>query len=68
MGAIPNSLQVYPRQPVIDLQKLANRQSHPIRGILRTTVIGPLVKEAGLRSADLLLAHRQRRYTTRAFE
>jgi hypothetical protein len=36
--------------------------------MLRTTPIGPLVKEAGLRSADSLLANRQRRYATRAFE
>jgi ribonuclease HI len=36
--------------------------------MLRTTPIGPLVKEAGLRSADSLLANRRRRYTTRAFE
>jgi hypothetical protein len=36
--------------------------------MLRTTPIGPGVKEAGLRSADSLLANRQRRYATRAFE
>jgi hypothetical protein len=36
--------------------------------MLRTTPIGSLVKEAGLRSADSLLANRQRRYATRAFE
>jgi hypothetical protein len=36
--------------------------------MLRTTPIGPLVKEAGLRSADSPLANRQRRYATRAFE
>jgi hypothetical protein len=36
--------------------------------MLRTTPIGPLVKEAGLRPADSLLASRQRRYATRAFE
>jgi hypothetical protein len=45
-----------------------NRQSRSITGMLRTTPIGPLVKEAGLRSADSLLANRQRRYATRAFE
>jgi hypothetical protein len=36
--------------------------------MLRTTPIGPLVKEAGLRSAESLLANRQRRHATRAFE
>jgi hypothetical protein len=51
-----------------DLQKFVNRQSRPITGMLRTTPIGPLVKEAGLRSADSLLANRQRRYATRALE
>jgi hypothetical protein len=35
--------------------------------MLRTTTIGQLVKEAGLRSADLLLANRQQRYATHAF-
>jgi hypothetical protein len=48
-----------------DLQKLVNRQSRSITGMLRNTPIGPLVKEAGLRSADSLLANRQRRYATR---
>jgi ribonuclease HI len=51
-----------------DLQKLVNRQSRSITGMLRTTPIGPLVTDAGLRSADSLLANRQRRYATRAFE
>jgi ribonuclease HI len=36
--------------------------------MLRTTPIGPLVKEASLRSADLLLENRQQRYATCAFE
>jgi hypothetical protein len=36
--------------------------------MLKTAPIGPLVKEAGLGSADSLLANRQRRYATRAFE
>jgi hypothetical protein len=51
-----------------DIQKLVNRQFRSITGMLRTTPIGPLVKEAGLRPADSLLANRQRRYATRAFE
>jgi hypothetical protein len=51
-----------------DLQKLVNRQSCSITGVLRTTPIGPLVKEAGLRSADSLLANRLLRYATRACE
>jgi hypothetical protein len=51
-----------------DLQKLVKRQPRSITGMLRTTPIGPLVKEAGLRSADSLLANRRRRYATRAFE
>jgi hypothetical protein len=51
-----------------DIQKLVNRQSRSITGMLRTTPIGPLVKEAGLRPADSLLANRQRRYATWAFE
>jgi hypothetical protein len=51
-----------------DLQTLVNRQSRSITGMLRTTPIGSLVKEAGLRSADSLLANRQRRYATRAFQ
>jgi hypothetical protein len=42
-----------------DLQKLVNRQSRSITGMLRTTPIGPLVKEASLRSAESLLANRQ---------
>jgi ribonuclease HI len=51
-----------------DIQKLVNRQSRSITGMLRTTPTGPLVKEAWLRPADSLLANRQRRYATRAFE
>jgi hypothetical protein len=39
-----------------------------ITGMLRTTPIGPLVKEAGLRSPDSLSANRQRRYETSTFE
>jgi hypothetical protein len=54
--------------PTTDLQKLGNRQSRSITGMLRTTPIGPLGKEARLRSPDSLLANRQRRYATRAFE
>jgi hypothetical protein len=42
-----------------NVQELVNRQSRSITGILRTTSIGPLIKEAGLRSADSLLANRQ---------
>jgi hypothetical protein len=51
-----------------DLQELVNGQSRSITGLLRTTPIRPLVKEAGVRSADSLLANRRRRYATRAFE
>jgi hypothetical protein len=51
-----------------DLQKLVNQQSRSITGLLRTTPIGLLVKEAGLRSADSVLATRQRRYATRPIE
>jgi hypothetical protein len=53
---------------ITDLQRQVNRKSRSITGMLRTTPIGPLVNEAGLRSADPLLANRQRRYATCAFD
>jgi hypothetical protein len=41
-----------------DLQKLVNRQSRSITGMLRTTPIGSLFKDTGLRLPDSLLANR----------
>jgi hypothetical protein len=51
-----------------DIQKLVNRQARSIIGMMRTTPIGPPVKDAGLRSADSLLANQQRRFVAHAFE
>jgi hypothetical protein len=51
-----------------DFQKLVNRQSSSITGMLRTTPLGPLIKGAGLRSPDSLLENRRRRFATRTFE
>jgi ribonuclease HI len=53
------------RNRLEDLQKMVNQQAREITGCLRTTPIGPLVKEAGLRPAISLVENRQRRYGTR---
>ena len=51
-----------------DIQKLINRQARSITGALKTTPIGPLVKEAALTPAVPLLEDRQRRYALRALK
>jgi ribonuclease HI len=47
------------------IQLMINRQSRAITGMLKTTPIGPLVREAGLSPAEALLEDRQLGYTTR---
>src|SRR5213078_1501995 len=51
-----------------DLQRLINRQARSITGALKTTPIGPLIKEAALVPAVLLLEDRQRKYALRALK
>jgi hypothetical protein len=51
-----------------DLQRFFNRQAQSITGILKSTLVSLLVKEAELRSADSLLSNRHRRYAARAFK
>jgi ribonuclease HI len=51
-----------------DIQRLINRQARAITGALRTTPIGPLIKEAALTPAVPLLEDRQRRYALRALK
>ena len=51
-----------------DLQRLINRQARTITGTLKTTPIGPLIKEAALTPAVPLLDDRQRRYALRALK
>jgi hypothetical protein len=41
---------------------MVNRQAGAITGMLRTTPVGPLIKEAGFYPAVLLLERRQRQY------
>ena len=48
-----------------DIQRMVNQQAREITGCLRTTPIGPMVKEAGLRPAVSLVENRQRRYGAR---
>lgn len=43
---------------------MTNRQARAITGRLKTTPIGPLVREASLAPADVLLEARQLSYTT----
>ncbi|ODM21420.1 hypothetical protein SI65_02263 [Aspergillus cristatus] len=47
------------------IQLMINRQARAITGMLKTTPVGPLVREAGLAPAEALLEARQLRYTTR---
>src|SRR5699024_4950927 len=47
------------------IQLMVNRQARAITGMLKTTPIGPLVREAGLTPAEALLGARQLRYTIR---
>jgi len=51
-----------------DLQRLINRQARSITGALRSTPIGPLIKEAALTPAVPLLEDRQRKYALRALK
>ena len=51
-----------------DIQRLINRQARAITGALKTTPIGPLVKEAALTPAVSVLEDRQRRYALRALK
>jgi hypothetical protein len=44
---------------------MANRQARAITGMLRTSPLGPLIKEAGLYPAEVQLDRRQRQYTLR---
>jgi ribonuclease HI len=47
------------------IQTMINRQARAVTGMLKTTPVGPLVKEAGLAPAEILLEARQLNYTTR---
>ena len=47
------------------IQLLINRQARAITGAFRSTPIGPLVREAGLEPAEILLNTRQLEYTKR---
>ena len=47
------------------IQLMINRQARAITGMLKSTPIGPLVREASLAPAEVLLEARQLRYTTR---
>jgi len=44
---------------------MINRQARAITGMLRSTPVEPLVREAGLASAEALLEARKLRYITR---
>jgi hypothetical protein len=44
---------------------MVNRRARSITGMLKTTAIGPLVKETALCPAVALLDRRQRQYTLR---
>jgi ribonuclease HI len=48
-----------------DIQKLVNRQARAVTGAFRSTPTGPLVREAGLTPAKILLDSRQRNYACR---
>ncbi|KAI9041051.1 uncharacterized protein KD926_007468 [Aspergillus affinis] len=47
------------------IQLMINRQARAITGMLKTTPVGPLVREAGLIPAEVLLEARQLGYTNR---
>ena len=48
-----------------EIQKLLNRQGRAITGMYRSTPIAPLMSEAGLIPAKIMLDYRQRRYAYR---
>ncbi len=48
-----------------EIQKLLNRQGRAITGMYRRTPVGPLMGEAGLIPARILLDYRQRKYAYR---
>ena len=50
---------------LVGIQLMINRQARAITGMLKSTPVGPLVREAGLTPAEALLEARQLRYTTR---
>jgi hypothetical protein len=47
------------------VQRLINDQARAITGMLRTTPIGPLLREAALEPTEALLDTKQRRYVLR---
>jgi len=51
--------------PEAELQKLVNQQARAVTGCYRTTNLGALMAEAGLRPATTQLDNRQRRFATR---
>jgi ribonuclease HI len=51
-----------------EIQKLVNCQARAITGMLRSTPVGPLVREAALEPAISLLASRQLNYTARLLQ
>ena len=48
-----------------DVQALINSQARAVTGMLRTTPLGPLIREAALEPAEALLDTKQRRYAVR---
>ena len=50
---------------LVGIQLMINRQARVVTGMLKSTPVGPLVREAGLAPADALLEARQLKYTTR---
>lgn len=48
-----------------EIQLMINRLARATTGTLRTTPLGPLIKEAGMRSAESMLNNRCRRYALR---
>ncbi|ODM14623.1 hypothetical protein SI65_09968 [Aspergillus cristatus] len=50
---------------LVGIQLMINRQARAITGMLKSTPVGPLVREAGLAPAEALLEARQLKYTTR---
>ncbi|ODM15132.1 hypothetical protein SI65_09371 [Aspergillus cristatus] len=53
------------KERLVGIQLMINRQARAITGMLKSTPIGPLAREAGLAPAEALLEARQLKYTTR---
>ncbi|ODM18007.1 hypothetical protein SI65_06795 [Aspergillus cristatus] len=53
------------KDQLVGIQLMINRQARATTGMLKSTPVGPLVREAGLAPAEALLEARQLRYTTR---